>query len=207
MRHRPVSVLVVLALGVLTAAAAGCKAPCLQDRMNDAGQMFRLNVGCGPGLLFNLHLGRPVAIGAGAYETRRVGFRNGYGWVWDERRYDANFFVPFWGWEDVDEVLYGRMPKTLLHGDEHHSEPTGETPGETRKSEKPLTINDHNRGWFELSLNLHLIWLGIDFGVDFGEIVDYAAGWFGLDPANDDQSHHRRPVERHDPAAMPRPGG
>jgi hypothetical protein len=86
------------------ATLAGCRAPNRQDRNDDAAEILRLNVGLGPGLLVNAHATRCIAVGLGAYEARRYGFRNGYGWIWDERRYDTNLIIPIWGWEDVDAV-------------------------------------------------------------------------------------------------------
>ena len=175
----------------------GCKAPNLQDRMDDAGEIFRLNVGLGPGFLANVHATRALALGIGSYDARRIGFRNGYGWIWDERRYDTNLVIPLWGWEDVDSVLYGSMPKTLLRGDEHDPLPPGKEEGWLRWADMPLTLRDKNRGWLEVSANVHIIWIGIDVGVDAGEFLDCLAGWAGLDPAGDD-AHSRAEFEKHD---------
>jgi len=191
-----------LVLVALVVACGGCKAPNFQDRLDDCGEMVRLNLGAGPGLLANVHVTRCLALGIGGYESRRYGFRNGYGWMWDERRYDTNLVIPIYGWEDVDAVLYGGMPKTLLRGDDRDSLRPGEERGFWRWAGQPLTLKDRNRGWFEVSVNLHLIWIGLDVGVDVGEILDAALGWFGIDPAMDDE-HTDRPVERHDPDPVP----
>ena len=90
--------LLIISMILLPAAALGCKTPNLQDRMNDASQIVRLNLGVGPGLLVNVQATRALGLGVGMYEARRFGFRNGYGWIWDERRYDMNLVVPVWGW-------------------------------------------------------------------------------------------------------------
>jgi len=185
-------------LCALVAAAAGCKAPNLQDRMDDAAEMCRLNLGLGPGLLVNAHVTRCLALGMGTYEARRFGFRNGHGWIWDERRYDTNLIIPIWGWEDVVAVVHGGMPKTLLRGDDHDPLPPGEKPGDLRWAEMPLTINNKNRGWLEVSANVHLIVIGLEAGIDFGEVLDYALGWFGIDIMGDD-SRSAAERERHDP--------
>ncbi len=187
-----------LALCMSLATLAGCQGPNLQDRMDDTAEIVRLNGGLGPGLLANVHVTRLLAVGVGAYEARRYGFRNGYGWIWDERRYDANLGIPIWGWEDVDAVVHGGMPKSLLRGDER----------DVCWWAPPLTIADKNRGWLEVSANLHLIWLGLDVGVDCGELLDCICGWFGFDPAGDD-AWTGKDVAKHEPGPTPpagRPG-
>ena len=196
--------LFAVVLCVLLAACTGCKAPNLQDRMNDAGQVARLNVGLGPGFLVNAQVTRALELGVGAYDARRCGFRNGYGWIWDERRYDTNLVIPIWGWEDVDAVLYGGMPVTPVRGDDRHPLPPGTERCCWRWSGMPLTINDKNRGWLEVAANVHLIYFGIDAGVDVGQFIDWAAGWFGLDPAGDDQWTGVE-VEKHGPSPTPTP--
>jgi hypothetical protein len=172
--------------------------------MDDAAEMVRFNFGGGPGLLANAHVTRCLALGAGAYDARRLGFRNGYGWLWDERRYDFNLIIPLYGWEDVMATTHGSMPETVLRGDQHDRLPPGEDPGFFGWAEMPLTLNNPNRGWFEVSLNLHFILIGIDVGIDAGEIVDYVVGWFGFDPAGDD-AWTGKDVEKHDPEPAPRP--
>ena len=192
----------VLVLCFAAGLLVGCKAPNLQDRMNDAAQMVRLNVGWGPGLLANAQVTRVLGLGLGAYDSRRMGFRNGYGWIWDERRYDLNLIAPIWGWEDVDATLAGGMPVTPLHGDEHKTNPPGEKPSKFSWTGVPRTLSDKNRGWFEVSANVHLVWIGLEVGVDFGEIVDYLVGWFGFDPAGDD-SYTGKTAEEHSPSSPP----
>ena len=196
---------IMLALGlcVCVAALAGCKAPDLQDRNDDAAEILRLNAGLGPGLLVNAHVTRCIALGAGAHEARRYGFRNGHGWIWDERRYDTNLIVPIWGWEDVDAVAYGGMPVTLVRGDERDPLPPGEEPSFWHCAGEPLTINNPNRGWLEVSANVHAIFVGVDVGLDVGELFDYLFGWFGIDLAGDD-SWTGKELEKHDPQP-PRP--
>ena len=203
---KPVSRALAVGLCVLVAASAGCKAPNLQDRLDDTAEICRLNFGLGLGLLANVHVTRFAAVGLGAYDARRYGFRNGYGWIWDERRYDTNLIIPIWGWEDVDSVAYGDMPKTLLHGDQHDPLPPGDKPGALRWAEMPLTLNNKNRGWFEVSANLHVICIGLEAGIDFGELVDWALGWFGIDIMGDD-SHTGAAVQRHGPDPIQRPQG
>jgi hypothetical protein len=183
-------------------AVAGCKSPNLKDRMDDSAEILRCNVGWGPGLLVNAHVTRCLALGAGAYDARRFGFRNGHGWIWDERRYDTNLVIPIWGWEDVDSVYYGGMPVTPIRGDDLDRLPPGEDPGGLRWAQMPLTLNDRNRGWLEVSANAHLIWVGIDLGLDVGELVDYLLGWVGVDLAGDDCWTGKH-VERHDPPPVP----
>lgn len=187
------------------AMLAGCKAPSMQDRSNDGAQIFRFNVGLGPGLLVNAQVTRVLQLGVGTYESRRYGFRDGHGWVWDERRYDMNLIAPIWGWEDVPSVLHGGMPVTPLYGDQYDRLPPGEEPGGWGWAEMPLAINDKNRGWFEVAANVHLIFVGVDAGIDFGEMADYVFGWFGLDLAGDD-SNTGAPLEKHTPPLPPPPG-
>jgi len=190
----------VLVLCLLVVALGGCRAPNLQDRMDDAGEIFRLNFGLGPGFLVNAHATRFVGAGLGAYDSRRYGFRDGYGWVWDERRYDFNLGIPIWGWEDVDSVVYGGMPLTMLRGDAHDRY----APGVRwyHFPDMPLTIRDRNRGWLEVSANVHLIWVGVDVGVDAGEFLDYLFGWFGVDLASDD-AWTGEDLEKHDSDPVP----
>ncbi len=187
-------------------ALAGCKAPDLQDRNDDAAEILRLNVGLGPGLLVNAQATRCIAVGLGAYEARRFGFRNGYGWIWDERRYDTNLIIPIWGWEDVDAVAYGGMPVSLIRGDERGPLPPGEEPGFWRWTSMPLTVNDRTRGWFEVTANVHALIVGVDVGLDVGELIDWVFGWVGLDLACDDR-HSGRELEKHDPDPKPPPSG
>jgi hypothetical protein len=190
----------VLVLCVGAIALTGCVAPNISDRMDDAAEMFRFNIAYGPGLLVNAQVTRCLALGLGSYETRRCGFRNGYGWSWDERRYDMNLIVPIVGWEDVTAVQSGSMPITAVHGDAQ--DPLAPEEGFCNWTQ--LTINDKNRGWFEVSANVHLIWVGLEAGVDVGEIVDWALGWFALDIMGDDD-HTGRDVEKHDPPPPPPP--
>ncbi len=188
-----------LAAGVLIcgAIAAGCKAPNLRDRLDDTAEILRLNVGLGPGLLVNAHATRPIAVGVGAYRARRFGFRNGSGWIWDERRYDTNLIIPIWGWEDVEATYYGGMPETLLHGDARDPLRPRHDTGFWRWAEEPLTINNPNRGWLEVSANVHAVFIGVDVGFDVGELLDWLVGWVGLDPAGDDRSTGKE-LEKHD---------
>ena len=197
---RPFTLTLALAL---CACVVGCKAPNLRDRMDDTAEILRLNVGLGPGLLANAQATRAIGLGLGMYESRRYGFRNGYGWIWDERRYDTNLIIPIWGWEDVESTYYGGMPPSLLHGDLHDPLPPGKEPGFWRWAEMPLTINDRTRGWFEVSANVHALIVGVDVGLDVGELVDWLFGWVGLDLAGDD-SWTGRELEKHD-RPPPRP--
>jgi hypothetical protein len=190
----------VLAVLLIGSTVIGCRTPNLSDRMDDAGEMFRFNIAYGPGLLANVHVTRALALGLGTYETRRCGFRNGYGWSWDERRYDMNLIVPIYGWEDVTAVQYGGMPLTQVYADQKDLC----CPEAGFCSNPRLTINNPNRGWLEVSANVHLIWLGLEAGVDVGEILDWAFGWFGLDLAGDDR-HTGENVEKHDPPSPPPP--
>ena len=189
-------------LCVCLAALAGCKAPNLQDRTDDAAEILRFNVGLGPGLLVNAQATRCIGLGLGTYDARRYGFRNGHGWIWDERRYDTNLIIPIWGWEDVDSVVYGGMPVSLIRGDERDPLPPGEKPGFWRWAEMPMTINDETRGWLEVSANVHALFIGVDVGLDVGELLDYVFGWIGLDLAGDD-SWTGKDLEKHD--VDPRP--
>jgi len=193
-----------LLLCSVLAALCGCRAPSFQDRMDDGAELLRLNLGGGPGFLVNVHATRCLALGVGVYEARRYGFRNGRGWVWDERRYDTNLVAPIWGWEDVTAVVHGNMPVTPVRGDEQDPRRPGEEPGKLRWARMPLTLNDPNRGWFEVSASVHVIWVGVDVGFDVGELVDFLCGWAGLDPAGDDE-HTGEPVERHEPGPSPPP--
>ena len=188
MRKRTLVAAFTLCLAVFF---SGCKGPNLQDRMDDGAEILRLNLGVGPGLLANVQATRLLALGAGTYEARRFGFRNGHGWVWDERRYDTNLVIPIWGWEDVDSVLYGGMPVTQVRGDAY-------------PSDLPWTIQDKSRGWLELSANAHLLFIGVDAGVDAGEFVDWLVGWVGLDPAGDD-AWTGAPAEPHNAPPTPPP--
>ncbi|MFO7900277.1 MAG: hypothetical protein R6V58_14600 [Planctomycetota bacterium] len=201
------TVLALLPLVLL--AGAGCKGPTLRDRYDDSAEIFRLNVGLGPGLLANAHVSRAVALGLGTYQARRYGFRNGHGWIWDERRYDTNLVLPIWGWEDVDATYYGSMPVSLIHGDDKDPLRPGEEPGRWKWARNPLTINNPNRGWGEISANLHLVFIGLDAGIDFGELADYLLGWFGVDIMGDDSRTGAEgiDVERHDPPPRPPPPG
>ena len=192
----------ILAAALCLAALAGCRAPNLQDRMDDSARIFRLNIGWGPGFLVNVQVTRPIELGFGAYEARRCGFRNGHGWIWDERRYDGNLIVPLWGWEDVDDVYYGSMPKTTLRGDDARRLLPDERSGPFRWADAPMTLGDENRGWLEVAFNVHIIYVGIEAGVDVGQLVDYVAGWFGWDPLNNDK-HRKYPLERHGPNPTP----
>lgn len=201
MRKAQFICIIVMSMAIL----AGCKTPSLQDRMRDGAEIFRLNVGLGPGLLVNAQVTRAIELGAGTYEARRFGFRNGHGWIWDERRYDMNLLVPIWGWSDVPSVLRGGMPRTYLYGDQHDRLPPGEEPGFWGWAEMPLTINDKTRGWFEVALNVHVLFIGVDAGVDFGELVDWTFGWFGLDLAGDDSNTGAK-LEKHTPPLPPPPG-
>lgn len=190
----------ILVLCVATVALTGCTAPNISDRLDDGAEMCRLNIAYGPGLLANVNVTRCLALGLGSYEARRCGFRNGYGWSWDERRYDMNLVVPIFGWEDVIAVQRGSMPLTPVFGDQ--KDPTA--PEEGFCSRAQLTINDESRGWFEVSANAHFIWVGIEAGVDVGEVLDWALGWFGLDIMGDDD-HTGQNVEKHNPPPPPPP--
>ncbi len=201
MNKSRVVLLALFSIGMLV--CVGCRTPHLRDRLDDSARIFRLNVGAGPGFLVNAHVSRAVALGFGAYESRRFGFRNGHGWVWDERRYDANLLVPIWGWEDVETTYQGSMPVSHLYGDEKNPHEPGK---EYRWPVHPAaTLQNSNRGWGEISVNVHLIWLGVDAGVDFGQFIDYIVGWFGLDLMGDD-SRTGAEVVPHDPDQRRAPG-
>jgi hypothetical protein len=142
------------------------------QRAQDLGDVFRLNGGIGLGALANVQATRYVAVGLGEYRTDRFGAVRGEYGAWSEERADYNFVVPGWGYTRVGRVYWGNLRSSRV--------PEMVIPRMGR------TIDDATRGAAEVSVNVHALLVGIDAGVDFGELADFLVGFAGLDPMGDD---------------------
>lgn len=166
----------IIVCGLLTAgllSAAGCSATDYAHRRAcDFGDVFRFHVGSGHGILANVHASRYVAVGVGEYSATRYGVIHGRYGAWQETRGDMNLVVPFHGYTDVNEVYAGNVRRTRLQS--------------TYRQGVRYTIYDEMRGLAELSVNAHVLVIGLDAGIDVGEFGDFLLGIAGIDAAGDD---------------------
>ena len=143
-------------------------------RANDLGDVFRFHVGAGPslGLLANVNATRFVAVGAGEYKTNRYGVVRGRYGSWREERADLNLGIPVYGHTRITRVYGGNMRRTLSL--------EAFTPG------VKYAVHDRTRGLAEVSANAHAGLVGIDAGIDLGELGDFLLGFAGVDIIGDD---------------------
>jgi hypothetical protein len=165
-------------------AACGCVGPAeyLKDRALDAVDPFRANVSVGPGLHGNVNATRFVALGAGRCRATRVGIRRGQWGAWNETRWDLNLLVPVLGDTRIHKAYFGQIDPSTNR----------DTLGVMEAF--PPAVGDRTRGAFEVSANLHVIYLGAEAGLDLGELADFVLGWLGVDIANDDERDPFRSV-------------
>ena len=162
-------------LVILMLVLAGCgPGRYARRRANDLGDVFRFHVGAGPslGLLANVNATRFVAVGAGEYNTTRYGAVHGRYGSWREERADFNLGVPIYGHTHVTRIYGGNMRRTRSV--------------ETFTPSVKYSIHDSTRGLAEVSANVYAGIVGIDTGIDLGELGDFLLGFACIDFLSDD---------------------
>ena len=161
---------ILLALVLLPACAAPEGNNYFVNRAADFGDMARFNVQVGKGAAIKLEITRVLHFGLGWFDGRAWGWANREWAGWDYKYTDWGLLVGLY-----DEI--NTSPMEYLQGSYGYRFERG---GGTRFQE----TNNH----LEL-LNSRIklcIFLGLDFELRSGEVIDFLAGIFGFDPSGDD---------------------
>lgn len=197
-------------------SAAGCNAPGKRAgdtapleywpaRGYDFMDMFWLNVSAGPGLHAAAAV-EPVRIGFGTYEASKAGMMGRAFGTWEEERDE------FWlGLHDL--LCWCKKPccgnrylwtPEVIHRHSHVRESSDNT--RLRFYEKwnwTTRYEDWEKPWLDLTLQAHLLYVGLDLGFSVQQAADFVLGLFTVDAvSHDDFAAKTEGLEYEEPAEI-----
>ncbi len=154
----------------------------------------------------------PVMVGGGIYDAEKVGMDGRCVGQWSEKRaaiglgpeafvrYEKN---PNWGNRYLKDAEYAphKNMVTMMRGDPFYEE-----------WGMNLLIFDHEHRILDVTVEVNVLFLGIDVGVSLLEIADFVFGFLSIDVSSDDEWGAPRPVHQvpfyyNDPETTAEPSG
>ncbi len=171
-RRRPGS----LAPLALALCAPSCGSTWLGDRARDFGQILDADLSAGPGVRVYAGASHLAEVGLGSSDNRHAGLRDGFFGTWTEARSELGAGPLF-----LHEVDIGDASRPIVG---HRTARFGEPGFDPHPFEWETTTD---RRWLDVGIGGHLL-LGASVEIRLFELLDFAGGLFGLDPAGDDVS-------------------
>jgi hypothetical protein len=140
------------------------------QRSDDFGDIVRFKLQAGPGIAAMAEVTRGIMIGGGIYKADAFGFANRKFGIWHETTKEAGLILG-WHREDCEKREFYRGNYGFNTADDGSYTLTHEN--------NPVDI-------WNLRATLHVIIIGADLEIRFGQIVDFITGIFGYDLAGDD---------------------
>ena len=158
------------------------------QRADDFGDIFRFKAMAGPGISLTGELTRAIIIGGGIYEVDSFGFANRSFGIWHETVAEGGLILGF-----HREVTEGRPYYRGNYGF-----------GAADDGSYPLTHEDNAVDIWNIRATVHLVIVGLDLELRFGQFADFITGIFGYDLAGDDYQFDLLDEDEPEPAAKPK---
>lgn len=139
----------------------------LKDRFLDAADVFQADLSAGDGFLANAHITKFLQAGGGFMNKgARWGLLRRSAGLWSDDRVEGGVACGFnLYWVDIDrEPVWGTS--TLFENN--------------FRFEGPDYLDNHDRHWSDVGLNLHLFFLGGNLNASPFEFVDFVTGIFAF---------------------------
>jgi len=140
------------------------------QRADDFGDIFRFKLMAGPGISFTGELSRYCTLGGGYYEADAFGFANRSFGIWHETTAEGGIFYGFHREECRDRTYY--------RGNYGFSA--------SKDGSYPLTEENNPVDIWNIRATVHILIIGADLGIRFGQLADFLTGIVGYDLAGDD---------------------
>ncbi len=140
------------------------------QRADDVGDIFRFKVMAGPGLGVTAEVTRGIILGGGYYEVDSFGLANRSFGIWHETTAEGGLIIGFHR-EECEKREYYRGNYGLGTGGE---------------GSYPLTHEGNPVDIWNLRATIHVLIIGFDLEIRFGQLADFITGVFGYDLAGDD---------------------
>jgi len=152
------------------------------QRADDFGDLVRIKATAGPGFSLTGELTRGIIIGGGYYRVDAFGFANRSFGIWHETVAEGGVILGFHREACLNRTYY-RGSYGFGMGEDGSYRLTYE--------------NDPIEIW-NIRATVHLLIVGLDAEVRFGQIADFLTGIFGYDLAGDDYDFDNRDFDNRD---------
>jgi hypothetical protein len=164
----------------------GSAANYLANRGLDFADIFKINVGIGPGLSANVRATQIIQVGAGYTGATKVGLSGRHAGFWNENSLEAGIPLIVYG-RDVEIIPGGGgIAPINSYRQQFLWKFEFRDPEAKEKKEGETYDTDYDRQFFEVGASVHALFPAFEFSINLKELIDFLVGFTTIDLCGDD---------------------